>query len=191
MANKTVTIETSARHVHLSAADLARLFGEDYALTPRRALNQPGQFLAEERLHVEGPKGALDGVAILGPVRPATQVELSLGDARALGITVPVRASGDVQGSAGVKLVGPKGALVLKEGAIAARRHIHLSPDDAARYALHDGQVVSVRVGGPRALVFDEVVVRVSSAYSTVMHVDVDEANAAGLTGPTEAEILD
>ncbi|ADU28205.1 PduL/EutD family phosphate acyltransferase [Ethanoligenens harbinense] len=191
MANKTVTIETSARHVHLSAADLARLFGEDYALTPRRALNQPGQFLAEERLHVEGPKGALDGVAILGPVRPATQVELSLGDARALGITVPVRASGDVQGSAGVKLVGPKGALVLKEGAIAARRHIHLSPDDAARYALHDGQVVSVRVGGPRALVFDEVVVRVSSAYNTVMHVDVDEANAAGLTGPTEAEILD
>lgn len=191
MANKPVQIEISARHVHLSAADLARLFGEGYALTPRRELGQPGQFLAEERLHVEGPKGAFDGVAILGPVRAATQVELSLSDARVLGITLPVRASGDVRGSAGLKLVGPKGALVLKEGAIAARRHIHLSPEDAARYTLHDGQAVSVRVGGPRALVFGEVLVRVSSAYRTAMHVDVDEANAAGLTGPTEAEILD
>lgn len=190
MANKTVTIEISARHVHLAAADLARLFGEGYALTPKRELGQPGQFLAEERLHVEGPKGAFDSVAILGPVRPLTQVELSLTDARALGVALPVRASGDVRGSAGIKLIGPKGALTLTEGAIAAKRHVHLSPEDAARFSLQDGQTVSVRVGGPRALVFEEVLVRVDPAYRTTMHVDIDEANAAGISGPTQAEIL-
>ncbi|MFT8887367.1 MAG: phosphate propanoyltransferase [Ethanoligenens sp.] len=190
MANKPVTIEISARHVHLSAADLAHLFGEGYTLAFKRALGQPGQFLSEERLHVEGPKGAFDSVAILGPTRAFTQVELSLSDARVLGIDLPVRASGDVKGSAGIKLIGPKGALVLKEGAIAAKRHLHLSPADATRFLLRDRQTVSVRVDGPRALVFDEVLVRVSAAFHTVMHIDVDEANAAGLTGPTEANIL-
>lgn len=190
MASKTIPLEISARHVHLSAADLARLFGEGYALTSKRKLGQLGQYLAEERLHVEGPEGAFDSVAVLGPVRAQTQVELSLTDAYLLGVNLPVRLSGDLVGSAGIKLVGPKGVLNLSEGAIAAKRHVHLSPEDAARFSLQDGQTVSVRVGGPRALVFEEVVVRVSPNYHTVMHIDIDEANAAGLAGPTQAEIL-
>lgn len=190
MADKRVPVEISARHVHLTAEHLNRLFGEGFVLTPRRALSQPGQFLAEERLHVQGPAGAFDSVAILAPMRSVTQVELSLSDGRKLGIDLPVRPSGDIKGSAGVKLIGPKGALILTEGAIAAKRHVHLSPEDAACFGLRNGQIISARISGARALVFEEVQVRVDPAFVSAMHVDVDEANAAGISGPAEAELL-
>ena len=190
MTEKRVPVEISARHIHLTAAALACLFGEGYALTPKRELSQPGQFLAEERLRIEGPKGAFDSVAVLGPARAFTQVELALTDGHHLGLTLPVRASGDIAGSAAVRLVGPKGALSLTEGAIAPMRHVHLFPDSAKRFGLEDGRKIAVRIDGVRALVFENVLVRVSPDYQDTMHIDTDEANAAGLTGPGEAVLL-
>lgn len=190
MANKPIRIEVSALHIHLAAADLVKLFGEGYVLTPKRALSQPGQYLAEERLRVEGPKGAFDSVAVLGPVREETQVELARSDACHLGLEAPLRLSGDIAGSAGVRLIGPKGAVALAQGAIVARRHIHLSPEDAARLGLADGQDVCVRAGAERAVVFEQVAVRVDTAYKSAMHIDTDEADAAGLAGESTGEIL-
>ena len=190
MAEIRVPVEISARHIHLTAAALARLFGEGYALTPKRELSQPGQFLAEERLRVEGPKGAFDSVAVLGPARAFTQVELAMTDGHHLGLTLPVRASGDVAGSMAVRLVGPKGALSLAEGAIAAMRHVHLSLDSAGRFGLKDGQKIAARIDGVRELVFHDVLVRVSPGYRNMMHLDTDEASAAGLTGPSYAVLL-
>lgn len=190
MNNRTIRIEISARHIHLAAAELTRLFGEGYALTAHRALSQPGQFLAEERLRVEGPKGAFDSVAVLGPARACTQVELAGSDARRLGIDVPLRLSGDIAGSAAVRLVGPKGAAPLAEGAIIARRHVHLSPEDARVLGLRDGDEVRVRAGSERPVVFERAVVCISPDYISMMHIDVDEANAAGLRGETTGEIL-
>lgn len=188
---RTVRIETSARHVHLSPADLAVLFGEGAALTPKRGLSQPGQFLSEERVRLVGTKAEMDHVAILGPTRSYTQVELSFTDARKLGVEAPVRMSGDLTGSGSIRVIGPKGALTLKEGVIAAKRHIHLSPEDAAAFGVRDQQIVRVKVGGPRALTFDETVVRVSPQYRASMHIDTDEANAAGLSsGAGKGEIV-
>ena len=190
MNNRPIRIEISARHIHLAPAELARLFGEGFALTAHRALSQPGQFLAEERLRVEGSKGAFDSVAVLGPVRGHTQVELAGSDARRLGIDAPVRLSGDIKDSAAVRLVGPKGAVNLAEGAIIAKRHLHLSPADAQTFGLHDGDEAQVRVGTNRSLVFEHVTVRVSADYISMMHIDVDEANAAGLHGASMGELL-
>ncbi|MEG2857697.1 MAG: PduL/EutD family phosphate acyltransferase, partial [Clostridia bacterium] len=151
MENLKVVVETSSRHVHVTQADLETLFGAGAELHHKRDLSQPGQFLSEEKVQVVGPKRSIDGVSILGPVRPATQVEISLTDARTLGITAPVRESGKVSGSAGVKIVGPAGEIELSEGAIAAKRHIHLTPADAAKYGLNDQDIVSVDIEGDRA----------------------------------------
>ena len=186
-----VLVETSARHVHVTVEDLETLFGKGYTLTPKKNLSQPGQYACEERVDVVGPKKTLTGVSILGPTRSATQVELSLTDARSIGVTAPIRESGDVAGSGACKLVGPKGEVELKEGVIAAKRHIHMTPADGERMGLRDKDVVRVRIPSEgRALIFDDVVVRVSDKYALAMHIDTDESNAACAVPGTMGEIL-
>ena len=179
-----ILIETSARHVHVTKEHLDILFGEGYELTHKKDLSQPGQFACEERVQVIGPKSSFPAVSILGPVRPETQVELSAGDARAIGVKAPIRESGDLKGSAGCKIVGPKGEVELEDGVIIAKRHIHATPEDAEKYGLEDKQIVSVKVDTPeRSLIFGDVVVRVSESYALAMHIDTDESNAV-LAGP-------
>ncbi len=181
-------IETSARHIHLTQADLDRLFGqENYQLHVKKELSQPGQFACEEKVIVRGPKGEMKA-SILGPVRPASQVELSLTDARAIGVVAPIRESGDVKGSGACTLVGPAGEVTLTEGVIAAKRHIHMTPADAEVFGVTDKQIVKVKTNGQRPLIFDDVVVRVHPTYALAMHIDTDEANAA--FGVTEGEIV-
>ena len=184
MENNQVVVEVSARHVHLSQQDLETLFGSGYELTVKKMLSQPGQYASEERVTVVGPKREIAGVSILGPVRKDTQVELSLTDARSIGVKAPVRESGDIAGSAGCKLIGPKGELEIKEGVIAAKRHIHATPADAERMGLSDKQIVSVEIPSAdgRKLTFGDVVVRVSDSYALAMHIDTDESNAAAMT---------
>lgn len=188
---KPVLVETSARHVHVSRRVLNILFGEGYELTHKKDLSQPGQFACEERVQVIGPKSSFPAVSILGPVRPETQVELSAGDARAIGVKAPIRESGDLKGSAGCKIVGPKGEVELEDGVIIAKRHIHATPEDAEKYNLTDKQIVSVKIDTPeRSLIFGDVVVRVSKNYALAMHIDTDESNAAGCTPGLMGEIL-
>lgn len=176
---KTVMVETSARHVHVTEETLEILFGKGYQLTKKKDLSQPGQFACEERVQVIGPKNSFPAVSILGPTRPADQVELSASDARSIGIAAPVRESGDIAGSGACKLVGPKGEVELKEGVIVAKRHIHMTPEDAENYGVKDKQVVSVKIDSPeRSLVFGDVVVRVSPKFKLAMHIDTDESNA-------------
>ncbi len=190
--SKEVLVETSARHVHVTKEVLESLFGKGYELTKKKDLSQPGQFASNERVDVVGPKKTLSGVSILGPVRPETQVELSLTDARSIGVTAPVRESGDIAGSGACKLVGPCGEVELSEGVIAAKRHIHMTTADAAAMGLADKQVVSVQVpsANGRALTFGDVVVRVSDKYALAMHIDTDESNAAGVAPGTMGVIL-
>lgn len=176
---KTVMVETSARHVHVTEETLEILFGKGYQLTKKKDLSQPGQFACEERVQVIGPKNSFPAVSILGPTRPADQVELSASDARSIGVAAPVRESGDIAGSGACKLVGPKGEVELKEGVIVAKRHIHMTPEDAENYGVKDKQVVSVKINSPeRSLVFGDVVVRVSPKFKLAMHIDTDESNA-------------
>ena len=178
---KPILVETSARHLHVSREHLDILFGKDYQLTAKKDLSQPGQFACVERVDVVGPKKTLAGVSILGPVRPETQVEISLTDARSIGVVAPVRESGDIAGSGACKLVGPKGEVEITEGVIAAKRHIHMTPEDAAEYGVADKDVVSVQMDTDgRSLTFGDVVVRVSKSYALAMHIDTDESNAAG-----------
>lgn len=187
----SVIVETSARHIHVSREDLDILYGKDYKLTNKKDLSQPGQFACEERLNLVGPKGELKNISILGPERKATQVELSLTDARALGIKVPVRESGDIDGTPGLKIVGPKGEVEISKGAIAAKRHIHLTPADAKEMGLEDKQIVSVKIETPdRSTTFGDVVVRVNQNFSAAMHIDTDEANAAAASGTIYGEII-
>lgn len=186
-----VLIETSARHVHLSDNDLAVLFGKDAKLTKKKDLSQPGQFASNERVTVIGAKGQLANVSILGPTRKETQIEISLTDARSVGIVAPVRESGDIAGSGACKLVGPCGEVELKEGVIAAKRHIHIDKKTAAEFGVTDKQIVSVKVDTDgRALVLGDVVCRVSDSYATAMHIDTDESNAAGISGTVYGEII-
>ena len=185
---KKILVETSARHVHLTAEHIETLFGKGHELTKKKDLSQPGQFACEERVTVVGPKKERPGVSILGPARPASQVELSLTDARSIGVAAPIRESGDVAGSAPCKLVGPCGEVELTEGVIAAKRHIHLTPEAAEEYGVADKQIVKVAVNGARPLIFDDVVVRVSPKFAPAMHIDTDEANAA--FGVNEGEII-
>ena len=173
-----VELEASGRHAHVTEQQAIALFG--HKLTPKRELSQPGQFLANERVTVIGPKGAFKNVAVLGPERPEGQVEISLTDGRTLGIDPPVRLSGQVKGTPGVKLVGPCGTVDLAEGVIAAQRHIHMSPDDAKRMGVEDKQVVRLQTFTSRPVVFDELVVRVHPIFQTRVHLDYDEANACG-----------
>ncbi len=190
MENFKVLVETSSRHVHVTKEALEVLFGKGAELHVKRELSQPGQFLSEEKVTLVGPKRSIANVSILGPERSATQVEVSLTDARTLGVSAPIRESGDVKGSAAVKLVGPAGELELTEGVIAAKRHIHLTPAEADKYGFKDKEIVSVKIDSERALTFDEVVIRVSSSYAPAMHVDTDESNAAALAGTVYGEVI-
>ncbi len=174
-------ISVSAHHVHVTQQDLETLFGPGHTLTPRTALSQPGQYAAEEQVNLIGPKGRIDRVRILGPVRPETQVEIALTEQYRLGIRIPVRMSGDIDQSAGLILEGPAGRVELEKGVIAAQRHIHMTPADAERFGIHDGDVVAVRVDGERRLIFGNVIIRVSPKFALDMHIDTDEGNAAGV----------
>lgn len=183
-------VETSARHLHVTKEDLCTLFGKDAKLTNKKDLSQPGQFATNEKVTVVGPRGQLS-MSILGPERPATQIELSLSDARTIGVSAPVKESGDITDSAPCKLVGPCGEVTLDKGVIVAKRHIHTTPEDAVKLGVSDKEVVSVRVDTKdRALTFGDVVVRVSEKFATAMHIDTDEANAAGCSGEVYGEII-
>ncbi len=173
-----IPLEASGRHVHVTAEQARTLFG--HGLTPKRPLSQPGQFLAEERVTVIGSKGKLDNVAVLGPERKEAQVEISLTDGRTLGITPPVRPSGNVDQSPGCILAGSNGQVAVRQGVIAAQRHIHMTPEDAAQMKVQDKQKVKFQVYTARPLVFEDVLVRVSPDFATFAHLDYDEANACG-----------
>ena len=185
-----IPIETSARHIHVSRKDFEFLFGRDSELHYTKELSQPGQYLCQERLSVLGPKGTFENIAILGPFRKETQVELSLTDTRKLGIPGCIRQSGDIEGTPGCILRGPCGELSIQKGVIVAKRHIHMTPADAEQLGLKDKDVVSVKTTGERSMVFNETVVRVSDKFLFRMHIDTDEANAAGIAGEVEGEII-
>ncbi len=189
---KNFIVETSARHVHVSAEHLEILFGKGATLTHKKDLSQPGQFACEERVTIVGPKKSLPNVSILGPVRPATQVELSATDARSIGIAnAPIRESGDVAGSAGCKIVGPCGEIEIEEGVIVAKRHIHLTPADAEELGVTDKQVVWVKIDTDgRKAVLGDVVCRVHPNFARAMHIDTDESNAVGAKGELMGEII-
>jgi putative phosphotransacetylase len=190
MKNK-VLVETSARHVHVSAADLETLFGKGATLTNKKDLSQPGQYACFERVDIVGPKSTFKNVSILGPVRKATQVEVSATDARALGIAAPIRESGVLGGSGACKLVGPAGEVELSEGVIVAKRHIHFAPQDGIDFGVEDKEVVQVKItSAERTLIFDDVVCRVHPEYALAMHIDVDESNAAGCSGEVYGEVI-
>ncbi len=183
-------VETSARHVHVSQEDLEILFGKGYELTKNKDLSQPGQYACNEKVTIVRSKKEM-AASILGPVRPASQVEISLTDARSIGVDAPIRESGDVAGSGACKLVGPCGEVELKEGVIAAKRHIHATPEDAEKLGVKDKDVVSVKIDTDgRSLVFGDVVVRVSPKFALAMHIDTDESNAAGCGREVYGEIV-
>jgi putative phosphotransacetylase len=176
-----VPVGLSNKHLHLSQEDLEALFGKGYELTPYKALKQPGQYAAEEKVDIVGPKGAIKGVRILGPVRKETQVELAITDARDIGVTAPVKESGKLEGTPGIKLVGPAGEIEIDHGVIIALRHVHLSAEQAKEAGVQDKQMISVRFGGERGVVFDNVLVRAGDGHEAEIHLDTDEGNAAGL----------
>lgn len=185
-----VEVEVSARHVHLTDQDVEKLFGKGQVLHEKRPLSQKGQFLCEERVTLIGPKGRKERVAVLGPVRKATQVELSVSDCVALGVNAPLRESGDVQGSAPLNLEGPAGSISITEGTIVAHNHIHVPEDVAQMLQLRDKEHVSVKVLSERPVTFDDVIIRVSPAFNFKMHIDFDEANAASVKGFTLGKII-
>lgn len=185
-----IPLGISNRHIHLSAADLATCFGADCLLTPMKDLSQPGQYAAKETVTICGPKGAIEKVRVLGPVRKQTQVEILAGDCFKLGIQPYLRLSGDVEGSAPITIIGPKGSVFLKEGAIVAQRHIHMTPEDAQRYQVHDQQVVSIQWDGDRGGTYRQVVIRVTRESALDCHLDVEEANAMGLKSSSTVKII-
>ena len=184
-------VETSARHVHLTESDFKVLFGNEATLTIKKNLSQPGQYACEERVNIVGPKKEILGVSILGPFRSASQVELSATDARSIGLPIVIKESGDLKGTPGCKIVGPKGSLELHEGVIVAKRHIHATNEDAKELGVKDKDIVNVKIKSPeRSLIFGDVVVRVSDAYALAMHIDTDEANASGMVPGIMGEIV-
>ena len=178
-----IPVEISARHVHLSKADKDALFGTGYTLTRKRDLSQPGQYLCEERVKLVTQSGEIANVAVLGPERKETQVELSLTDARVLGLKPPIRLSGDLRGAADVIIVGPKGVITAKGSVIVAKAHVHMTPDDAKKYGVEHGQSVSIRMGTERSVTLNDVQIRVSKDFALAVHIDYDEANAAQVSG--------
>ena len=189
--SKQFIVETSARHIHLSEADLKVLFGENAKLTPKKDLSQPGQYACEERVTVVGPKKEIKGVSILGPTRKETQVELSATDARSIGLPISIRESGQLENTPGCKLVGPCGEIEIEKGVIVAKRHIHATVKDAEELGVKDKDIVCVKVNTPeRALIFGDVVVRVSDTYALAMHIDTDESNAGLIAPGTMGEIV-
>lgn len=185
-----IPLGISNRHVHISSDDLTTLYGQGQQLTGMKDLSQPGQFVSEQTVTLVGPKGVIEKVRVLGPVRDKTQVEISVSDCFKLGIQAPIRDSGDLSGSAPVTLVGPVGSVTLPEGCIIAARHIHMHPRDAERYGVRDGDRVNVKSSGPRGIVFNEVLVRVNDNYYLEMHLDIDEANAASLVNGDRLKIM-
>ena len=186
-----VIVETSARHVHLTEEHIETLFGAGHKLVYKKELSQPGQYACEEKLVVVGPKGSLKA-SILGPTRPASQVELSLTDARSIGVSAPIRESGDIAGTPGCTLVNPENGkeYVLNEGVIIAKRHIHITPEVAAEYGVADKEIVSVKINSERTSILGDVVVRVSEKFAPAMHIDTDEANATCAFGKIYGEIV-
>ncbi len=182
-------IALSNKHIHLSQADVEALFGEGYELTHKKDLSQPGQYACEEMVEVVGPKGSTK-MRVLGPVRPDTQVEVSLADCFTLGVKAPIKESGDIEGTPGVKLVGPKGEVELAQGVIVASRHIHMSLEDASNFGVKDKDIVKVKTFGQRALVFENVLVRAREDFALEMHVDVEEGNAAGVKNGDLVELI-
>jgi len=190
-ATLTIPVAVSGRHLHVDEATLAALFGAGHALRVAKPLSQPGQFAAEERVTLVGPRGTIEGVRILGPCRPHNQIEISTTDEFTLGLDAPVRASGHVENSPGITLVGPAGSLTLERGVICAWRHVHMHPDDAERFGVSDKQVVDVAIDSAgRDLVFGDVLIRVKESYRLEMHIDTDEANAAGVVGAAEGTLV-
>lgn len=188
-----ILVETSARHIHLTKEALEYLMGEGFELTVKKELSQPGQFASNTKLDVVGPKNTLKGVSILGPVRTFNQVEVSATDARTLGCKAPLRESGDIKGSAPIKLVNPENGKILdlEEGLIVAKRHIHMTPEDAEEAGVKNGDIVAVRTGGEgRHVIFDDVVIRVSPKFKLAMHIDTDESNAGNCFGEMYGEIV-
>jgi putative phosphotransacetylase len=183
----------SNRHIHVNEEDLKTLFGKDYELTPIKDLGQPGQYAADEKVIIVGKKGAIPGVRVLGPVRPETQIEISRTDSFQLGVKPPLKDSGDLEGSASLTVVGPKGTIILDRGVIIAKRHIHMTPEEAETYKLKDKDIVKVYCegDGQRKTVFDDVLIRVSTKYALEFHVDVDEANAAFLSNNQMVYIIE
>lgn len=188
-ANK-VPIAVSNRHIHLSPEHLERLFGRGYQLKKLKDLSQPNQFAAKETVTIIGPKGKILNVRVLGPARGSTQVEVSLFDGFTLGIKPPIRNSGDIKGSAGITIQGPRGQISIDEGLICAARHIHMHTGDGEVFGLADGDIVQVKIDGERGVVFSNMLIRVSPKYKLEMHIDLDEANAANITNGQLGEIL-
>ncbi len=186
----TFEVEASGRHIHLSQEALDHLFGPDYQLTKAKDLSQPGQYACQERLTLVGPKGSFQNVVILGPVRSASQVEVSATDCLTLGVKAPIRESGDINGSPGFVLVNGTRSLSVDQGLIVAKRHVHMTPEDAAKAGVSNHEIVRVQVYGERPLIFDDIVIRVSPQFATYMHIDYDEANAAGFKKGMRGRIL-
>ncbi len=188
---KSFIIETSARHVHLTKEAVNILFGKNYKLTPKKHLSQPGQYVCHERVDIMGLKSTVKNVSVIGPERPYVQVEVSLTDARKLGLNAPIRESGDLTHSAGCTLIGPKGSLEIKEGLIISKRHLHATPIDAENLNVKNGEIVWVKIkNSERSTIFGDVVVRISSNYSLAMHIDTDESNAANCDANAQGEII-
>jgi len=185
-----VKVGLSNKHLHLKQEDIQKLFGDGYELTAFKALVQPGQYACEEKVDVVGPKGTLKGIRVLGPARPETQVELAITDARAIGITPMVRESGKLDGTPGCKIIGPKGEVELSHGVIVALRHVHLSPAQALEAGVKDKDIVALKVGGERGVIFDNVLIRSGDGHEREAHLDTDEGNAAGCDANSVAEIV-
>lgn len=188
---KLVPIGVSARHIHLSKEHIHLLFGDDYELTALKELSQPGQYAAKEVVNIEGPEGSIKKVRILGPAREITQLEISKSDAFLLGLNPPIRLSGNIGGTPGIKVYGPAGELIMKEGVIVAARHIHFHTSDADKWGIMNNQQLTVKLSGERPLIFEDVIARVSDQFKLDMHIDTDEGNAAGVKTGDQAEIID
>lgn len=187
---KQIPIGVSNRHIHVTNEDLEKLFGEGYELTVAKELSQPGEFAAKETVTIQTEKAEISKVRILGPIRKFTQVEISKTDARKLGVDAPIRASGNIDGTPGITLIGPKGSLKIEKGVIIAERHIHMTSQDAEEFQVKDGQYVSVKVEGDRGLVFNQVLIRVKDMYALDMHIDTDEANSGNVTTGDLGQLL-
>lgn len=188
--NVFIEVEASGRHVHLSSSDLNKLFGKDYELTHAKDLSQPGQFACKERVTITGPKGSIENVIILGPVRKETQIEISLTDAVVLGIKAPIKQSGNIENTPGCIISVNSKSIEKDKGVIIAKRHIHMTPEDADKFKVTDNEIVKIKVFGERPLIFDDIVVRVRDDFKTYVHIDYDEANACGYNKGMLAMIL-
>ena len=185
-----IPMGVSNHHVHLSQADLNSLFGEGYMMTKNKDLSQPGQYACKETVIICGPKGAIEKIRILGPTRSKTQVEILTGDSFKLGVVSEVRLSGDLHGTPGITLIGPKGSIQTTEGLIVAQRHIHMTPEDAQRFGVHDGQTVCIQVNGPRGGIYNNVAVRANDASALECHIDTEEANAMNINSLSKIKII-